>query len=247
MRSDEFISTLSKLTEGDDEGFEAMRKRIPLGVDASGEVLYACKREKAFPGAHTCVTGGGKGGFIRRLLITVSCLFDSSEICFFVLSPAVEYGELLRMKSMDVTVPYIDSKADLERAVATLKELLRLRETGKGYPRLFVVLDGLENLEGCNRNEDLEEYREIIELLARREGVDVVTGVELTRSIFGGYPGAFVGVGHCLVAIRESGKADVTYVREDASLTMPQPITYPDTPSLVETVLFFNSVSRNQL
>ncbi len=244
MRSDEFISSLSALAK-EDETFEKMRKDIPVGTDSVGNIVYARKNETLFSNRHTCVTGSGKSAFIRRLLITVSCLYERGEICFFVLSPYAEYGELLRMKSMDITLPYIREKADLELAIETLKGLLRIREYGKGYPRLFVVLDGLEELAGCNRNEDLEEYRELIELLARKDGVDVVTGVELTKSIFSGHPGAFVGVGNCLIATRESGKADVTYVAEDISLSLPLPLTYPDAPSLTETVLFFNSVSKD--
>ncbi len=243
MRSDEFMSSLSALSV-EDEKFENLRRSIPLGVDAVGNIVYARKKETPIYSRHICVTGSGKGAFIRRLLITLSCLYERSEACFFVLSPSADYGELLRMKNMDLTLPYIRLKSDLSPAIDTLKELLRMREYGRGYPRLFLVLDGLENLEGCNRNEDLEEYREIIDLLSRREGVELITGVELTKSIFSGYPGAFVGVGNCLVATRESGKADVTYVREDATLTMPSPMTYPDAPSLTETVLFFNSVSK---
>ncbi len=244
MHSKEFISSLSVLAM-EDEKFEQMRRNIPLGVDSVGNITYARKGENAYSTRHTCVTGGNKGGFLRRLLITLSCLYEKGEVCFFVLSPAQEYGELLRMKSMDLTLPYIRVKADFEGAIETLKELLRVREFGKGYPRLVVVLDGLENLEGCNRNGDLEEYRAALDLLSRRENVDVFTGVELTKSIFSGYPGAFVGVGNCLVATRESGKADVTFVQEDASLTLPSPLTYPDEPSLTETVLFFNSVSKD--
>ncbi len=244
MRSDEFISTLSALAV-DDENFEKMRKDIPLGLDSVGSVVYARKKELPFACPHTCVTGAGKSAFIRRLLVTVSCLYEKQEACFFVLSPFEEYGELLRLKSMDLTLPYIREKGDFDRAVETLKELLRLREYGKGYPHLVVVLDGVEELEGCNRNEDLEECRAILDLLARRENVEIITGVELTKSIFSGYPGAFVGVENCLVATRESGKADVTYVQSDASLTLPMPMSYPNAPSLTETVLFFNSVSKD--
>ncbi len=244
MHSEEFISSLSTLAM-DDEKFEQMRKNIPLGVDSVGNIAYARRGENPYSSRHTCATGNGKGSFLRRLLITLSCLYEKGEICFFVLSPNLEYGELLRMKSMDLTLPYIRAKSDLDEAIETLKELLRIREFGKGYPRLIVVLDGIENVEGCNRNGDLEEYRALLDLLARKENVDVFTGVDLTKSIFSGYPGAFVGVGNCLVATRESGKADVTYVQEDASLTLPSPLTYPDAPSLTETVLFFNSVSKD--
>ncbi len=244
MRSDEFLSILSKYTEKD-EDFENMKKNLPLGVDSAENVVYARTKTLAFSCPHVCVTGSGKGAFIRRLLITLSCLYERQEACFFLLSPSEDYGELLRMKAMDLTLPYVRDKADFTSAIETLKELLRIREYGKGYPRLFVVLDGLETLEGCNRNEDLEEYRELFDLLARRENVEVITGVELTKSIFSGYPGAFVGVESCLVATRESGKADITYVQSDGSLTLPMPMRYPDAPSLTETVLFFNSVPKD--
>ncbi len=245
MRSDELLARLSAQAD-DDEKFATMQKNIPLGVDAAGQIAYARRGQPLFFSRHTCVTGGGKSGFIRRLLITLSCLYERGELCIFVLSPSQDYGELLRMKNMEITLPYIRDKADFERSVDTLKELLRMREYGKGYPRLLVVLDGIENLEGCNRNQDLEEYRAVIEILSRREDVDIITGVELTKSIFSGYPGAFVGVGNCLVATRELGKADVTYVQDDASLTMPMPITYPTAPSITETVLFFNSVAKEE-
>ena len=244
MRSEEFIATLSSFA-GEERKFEKMRMDLPLGLDSVSNIVYAHKYTLPYSTRLTCVTGGGKTAFIRRLLISLSCLYEKSDICFFILSPNTDYGELLRMKSMDATVPYIRAASDYELAIDTLKSLLSMREYGQGYPRLVVVVDGIETLEGCNRNEDLEEYRDLIEMLAKREDIELILGVELTKSIFSGYPGAFVGVGNCLVATRESGKADVTYVQDDASLTMPSPITYPDAPSITETILFFNSVSKD--
>ncbi len=244
MRSEVFISSLCAYAK-EEEKFEKMRRDLPLGEDSVGNTVYSHKNATPYSTRLTCVTGGAKTAFIRRLLITASCLYDKSEICFFVISPNLDYGELLRMKSMDATTPYIRLRSDFELAIDTLKEILRMRENGKGYPRLFVVLDGIETLEGCNRNGDLEEYRDIIDMLACKEDVELIMGVELTKSIFSGYPGAFVGVGNCLVATRESGKADLTYVNDDATLTMPLPITYPDAPSITETILFFNSVSKD--
>lgn len=244
MRSEEFIALLSSAA-ADEEKFDKARKDLPLGVDTVDNVVYAHKNTKPYSTRFTCVTGGGKSAFIKRLLITVSCLYDRADVCFLILSPNVEYGELLRLKSMDVTVPYIRTKSDLEFALETVRQLLREREYGKGYPRLFLVMDGIESLDGCNRNEDLEEYRDVIDLLARRDNVELIAGVELTKSIFSGYPGAFVGIGNCLVATREAGKADVTYVSDDATLTMPIPMSYPAAPSIMETILFFNSVSKD--
>ena len=109
---------------------------------------------------------------------------------------------------------------------------------------MFLVLDGLESIEGCNANGDLEEYRAIFDLFPRRSDVDVITGVDLMKSIFSGYPGAFVGVGNCLVSLREDGKADVTYVAEDGGLSLPTPIHYPSHPSITETVIFLNSLTK---
>ena len=142
MRSDAFISSISALA-GDDEKFEELKKGLPLGEDTVGNILISQKREKPLTVRNTCVTGVGRCGFIRRFLLTISCLYEKSEACFFILSPRQEYGELLRLRNMDVTVPYIRTKSDLNLAVETIKELLRLREFGQGYPHLFLVLDGL--------------------------------------------------------------------------------------------------------
>lgn len=244
MRMEEFISSLSEKSDND-EKFEELRRGVPLGVDVVGNVVLSQKRERPLTVRHTCVTGVGRSGFIRRMLVTVSCLYEKSDVCFLVVSPRTEYGELLRLKSMDVTVPYIRTKNDLLLAVDAIKELLRQREYGKGYPRLIIVLDGLEELPECNANGDLEEYRQIFDLFVRRDDVDVVTGADLMKSIFSGYPGAFVGVGNCLVSLREEGKADVTYVGDDASLSLPTPITYPSQPAVTETVIFLNSLPKD--
>ena len=115
-------------------------------------------------------------------------------------------------------------------------------QTEKGHPRLILVLDGLEELEGCNKNGDLEEYRAFFDLTLRNENVEIITGAELMKSIFSGYPGAFVGVGNCLVTTREEGKADVTYVGDDSSLSMPTAMSFPDSPSVTETIIFLNSL-----
>lgn len=241
MRSEEFISVISGMSHDDDQ-FEELKKGLPLGLDSVGNIVRAQKMDKPFTLRNTCVAGVGRTRFISRFLITVSCLYEKTEACFFIISPKTEYGDLLRLKSMDATVPFIREKGDVELAVETVKALLAQRENGKGYPHLFLVLDGLEELPECNRNGDLEEYREIFELFNRRKDVDVICGADLMRSIFSGHPGAFVGVGNCLVTIREEGKADVTYVGDDISLSMPIPITYPSEPSVMETVIYLNAL-----
>lgn len=241
MRADEFISKVSGMSH-EDERFEELKNGLPLGVDSTDGIVLAQKHKRPYTLRHTCVTGVGRSNFIRRFLITVSCLYDKSEACFFIISPKTEYGELLRLKSMDVTVPYIRTKSDLDTAVLTIKELLAQREGGEGYPHLFIVLDGIEELTDCNRNSDLEEYRSIFEMFTRREDVDMICGTELMRSIFSGYPGAFVGVGNCLVSLREEGKADVTYVNDDASMSLPILVHYPTEPSVMETIIYLNAL-----
>lgn len=245
MNMEEYVASLATLC-ADDTKLKELRRGLPLGRDVVENIVLSQKSERPFTVRHTCITGRNRLGYIRRMLLAISRLYTREEACFLVLSPQTEYGELLRVKSMDVTVPYIFTKTDLAQATRTVKELLEQRESGKGYPRLFLVLDGLECIEGCNANGDLEEYREIFDLFTRRSDVDVITGVDLMKSIFSGYPGAFVGVGNCLVSLREEGKADVTYVDENGGLSLPTPIHYPATPSITETVIFLNSLSKTE-
>ena len=241
MRTEEFIQAVSEQSK-ENERFEQLKTGLPLGKDMGGNIVLAQKRLKPLTVRNTCVTGVGRSNFLRRFLITLSCLYDRDEASFFVLSPHTDYGELLRLGSADFTVPYVRNKSDILLATETLKELLRMREDGKEYPRLFLVLDGLDELPDCNKNSDFEEYRNLFDLLMRKPNVDVICGVDLGRSIFSGYPGAFLGIGNCLVTTRESGKADVTYVNDDSSLTLPMPIVYPSSPTVMESIIYLNAL-----
>ena len=174
MRTEEFIKMVSRETE-ENERFEELRKGLPIGLDELGNILLAQTREKPLTVRNTCVTGAGRTNYIRRLIIALSCLYEKDEACFLVFSPKIEYGELLRLNSADVTVPYIRDKKDLSEGLETLKELLFMRETGAGYPKLFLVLDGLESLPECNVEEDLAEYRDVYKLLMRKDGVEILT------------------------------------------------------------------------
>lgn len=240
MQADEFITFLTEKasSEGD---YSALKAGLPLGRDAAGEAVLSQTLEHLFTPNHTCVTGANRTKFIKRFLITLSCLYEKSEANFLVLSPRTEYGELLKLKSIDVTVPYIRTKADLEKAKACVKQLTADFARGVGYPKLFLVLDGLEELQGANGNGDFDEYREFFDMLAREKNVAIISGAELIRSIFSGNPGVFVGVGNCLVTTREEGRADVTYVGEDSSLSMPVAIQYPDSPSVLESIIYLNA------
>lgn len=242
MKAEEFISSLSEISQKNVYRFEQLRSCIPLGRDSAGNIPVAHREENPERYHHVCVTGAGRGNFIRRLAFTLACLYDKSEAMFLVLSPRVEYGDLLRLKSADVTVPYIRTSADYLAALETLKDLVRARALNAGCPRLFVILDGLEELPDVLRDGMLEPYKQCFDAVGS-SGVEVITGVDLLKSIFSGYPGAFVGIGNCLITPKGEGKADVTYVNADSSLTLPKEIVFPDSPSFAESIDFFNSLS----
>lgn len=241
MRTEEFIERI--LGQADDNArFDELRKGIPLGEDTNGEVVLAQKNAQAYTVRNTCVTGSNKTQFIRRLLVSLAYLHHAEEACFIVVSPRVEYGELLRLTGSDFTIPYIRKKEDVALVMKTLRELLFMRTSGTGYPHIFLVLDGLETLEEGKTNMDLSEYSSILEMLMNVTDVDVICGMDLGRSIFASCPGTFLGRGSCLVTARENGKADVTYVNENTSLTMPMPITYPTESSVLESIAYLNSL-----
>ena len=151
----------------------------------------------------------------------------------------------MHLDGMDATVPYILNKAHFEEALKALRAAKEMRERGgAGYPHLFVLLDGVEELQGFNESGDLEELRAVIELLAHREDVDVLCGVDLVGSIFKGYPGAFVGIGNCLVTAEKDGKAYVTYVEDDASLSLPITVDYPADTSLADGIALLNTLPK---
>ena len=133
MRTEEFIQVISKQA-GDNARFEELKNGIPLGVDVNGEIVLAQKSEKTYTVRHTCVTGSNKTQFIRRLLLTLACIHDEKEACFIVLSPSVEYGELLRLTKSDFTIPYIRTKEDLVPAVKALRELIYMPKNIPGQP-----------------------------------------------------------------------------------------------------------------
>ena len=240
MTTDEFIQLLKIRLNGGEEK-KTLADCMPLGVDENGEMLFARKQQRVFNVRNTCVTGGRKTPFIKRLLLTLSQLYTREEANFFIVSPYKEYGELLQLKNADFTIPYVYDKAQLIAVRECLEKLVDLYKKEKRCLKLFLVLDGLDELNDCNISSSLEEYREIFDIVANQNNVEVISGAELMKSIFSGYPGAFVGVGNCLVTTREHGKADVTYVGEDASLSLPTAMTYPDLPTVEETIMAFNA------
>lgn len=242
MKAEEFIASLSEISRKNVYRFEQLRACIPLGQDEAGNVLVAHREENPARYHHVCVTGAGRDNFIRRLVMTLACVYDRSEAAFLILSPRAEYGELLRLKNADVTVPYLRSTADYLAALGTVEDLVRMRGLKAGCPRLFVVLDGLEELPDGSKNGMLESYKACFDA-AGTSGTEIITGVDLLKSIFSGYPGAFVGIGNCLVTPKKEGKADVTFVNADSSLTLPKEFSFPDSPSFSETIDFFNALA----
>ena len=245
MTTDEFIQFLTaRFNSGEEK--TTLAEGMPLGVDDNGEMVFARKQGRVFNVRNTCVTGGRKTPFIKRLLLTLSQLYTREEANFFIVSPYKEYGELLQLKNADFTIPYVYDKAQLVAVRECLEKLVDLYKNQKRCLKLFLVLDGLDELKDCNLSSSLEEYREIFDIVANQSNVEVISGAELMKSIFSGYPGAFVGVGNALITTIEEGKADVTYVGEDSSLSMPTPIRFPTAPSVTETVIMLNALSQRR-
>ncbi|MBQ8885730.1 MAG: hypothetical protein IJY62_05135 [Clostridia bacterium] len=239
MRAEEFIELLSGEAKRNVYRFENLRECIPLGLSGTGEFIVSHKEERPDWYHHTCVTGGSRGDFIRRLILTLACVYDKSEAQFLLLSPNAEYGELLRLKNADVTVPYVKTAAELSEALKTVLELVRMRSQSEGYPKLIIVLDGLEQLKGAAYTDVTELYSVWIEAL--RGGVlELIMGLDLTESIFAPQPGAFVGIGNALVTTKGGGKADVTHVGADSALSLPREIDYPSLPALSDAIDYFN-------
>lgn len=239
MRAEEYVARLAE-TSVNEELLTHLYDGVPLGVDAANELVLSQTKAHPYTVRHTCVTGTRKTQYIRRLLCHLSAVYPKSQANFLIISPNLEYGELLKLKRLDATIPYIRTQADVEQAKECVQALIDEYARGAGYPRLFVVLDGLETLI-ADSNGDLQAYRSFLELVATQK-IHIISGVELMGSIFSGNPGVFVGVGNCLVTTREEGRADVTYVDDDCSLSMPIGMTYPSVPSPLETIIYLNSL-----
>ncbi|MBQ8319882.1 MAG: hypothetical protein IJX81_03285 [Clostridia bacterium] len=239
MRTEELIETLSGISKNNPAEFERLRAGIPLGVDSFGGVAVSHRENKIERYHHTCVSGAYKTEFIKRLVLSLACLYERGEAAFLIVSPFLTYGELMNLKNADVTVPFIRGGEDLKQVLDCLQGLVRTRGEGTPAPKLFVVLDGIETL--TEGDTALVSYRPFLDTVGTT-GIEIISGVELQKSVFGGYPGGFVGVGNCLVTTDAEGTADLTYVNLDTSMSLPKTVSYPSLPSVSESIAFFNGI-----
>lgn len=242
MKIQEYIQSLIGLSSvATDNGLE-FNKAIPLGFGEDGAPVVAHTEVCPARYHHICVTGKHRGEYIRRLILSLCKLYGQDNVSFLVLSPDKAYGELLHLKDADITVPFVNRYSDCASSLETLRELVRMRAAGReNHPKLFVVLDGLEDaVEKEGEKQNFECFKPFFDVVGA-SGVEIVTGVDLEKSIFSGYPGAFVGHGNALVSTDVLGKADVTYVGVDSCLSLPVSVRYPDLQSVAECVFVLNA------
>lgn len=243
MKAEELLAVLSDTAKKNEFRFESIRERLPLGVYADGSIATAHREEKPDRYHFCLVSGENRTDFILRLVLTLVCIYDRSEAEFLILSPKREYAELLRLVDKDVVIPYLRSEEDFFNALNTIKELIFMRSIRSGYPKLFVVADGLEEVEGLAFDDVTEPYLTCLQAVGQSCS-EVIAGLNMTDSVYSGFPGAIVGIGNCLVSTKSGGKADITHVGADSSLGVPREADYPTDPTVVETVEEFNRMTE---
>ena len=95
-------------------------------------------------------------------------------------------------------------------------------------------------MEEERKRSSLDCYRPFFEAVGT-SGIEIITGVDLAKTIFAGYPAAFVGLGNCLVTPSVGGEMDITYVGIDGSMTLPKKCTYPALPTVAECIELRNA------
>ena len=238
MRTKEYMQALISATTQE----ENLTQAIPLGVGEDGAIAVAHQEICPARYHHVCITGEKRGEYIRRFILSLSKLYGQDKVSFLVLSPDKGYGELLHVKEADITVPFVNRYEDCQSSLETLRELIRMRAAGEeNYPKLFVVLDGLEEvIAQTGDKQSFECFKPFFDVVGA-SGVEIVTGVDLEKSIFSGYPGAFVGHGNALVCTDVLGKADVTYVGVDSCLSLPIPVRYSDAENFADEIFAINA------
>ena len=226
MQVEDFITLLSETAVKNEYRFESLRERIPLGVYSGAEIATAHREEKPDRYHFTLVTGEDRRAFVFALILCLSCLYDENEASFLILSPHEEYSALLSLSGVDVSIPYMRTKDDFDLALNTLKELSLMRTLSASYPRLIVVCDGLEEIEGVTCDDVTDPYLACLEKVGAVRA-EVIAAMDITKSHFASFPGAVIGIGNCLFSTKEKGKGDVTHVKSDSSLGVPRQVEYP--------------------
>ena len=204
---------------------ETLVAKLPLGKKTDGETYFSHRVQKAERYHHTCVTGKERTCFIEGLICALSTIYAGRGAAFVVLSPNPVYTRLLRLKNADVTVPYIRSEKDLSSVLSAVFPLIE-RARKKATPKLFLVLDGLEELGSKELSRTLKAYLPFFEKTVLAP-VEIITGVNMENSIFSGDPSVFVGAGNTLVSVDELTYADATYIDETGNTCLPERIDYP--------------------
>ena len=240
MKTEEFLTRIKGESRIGPERFEELRARLPLGEYADGEYVLSHSINDVERYHHTCITGAMRAEFISRLVLTLSGLYQKSEAVFFIVSPNLYYGQLMKLATADVIVPFLTSERDIPPILQTVRSLASQRDGKKTRAKTFLILDGLELLEEDDKRAALDCYRPFFEAVGT-SGIEIITGVDLAKTIFAGYPAAFVGIGNCLVAPSVGGEMDITYVKIDGSMTLPKKCTYPSLPTVAECIELRNA------
>lgn len=239
MRLEDFITLLSETAVKNSYRFESLRERIPLGVYTGAEIATAHREEKPERYHFLLATGEDRRAFVFAQILCLSCLYDENEVSFLILSPHSEYTALLSLAGVDISVPYMKTKDDFLLALETIGELSRMRANGRAYPKLIVVCDGLEEIDGLYLDDITEPYSACLEKLGAIRS-ELFAVVDLTKSKFCSFPGAVVGIGNCLISTKADGKADLTHVGMDSSLGAPRQMEYPFVDDFVANVKRIN-------
>ena len=240
MEIQEYIQSLIQLSNLATENGLEFCKAIPLGLGEDDAPIFAHTEVCPARYHHICVTGEKRGEYIRRFILSICKLYGPDKVSFLILSPDKAYGELLYLKDADITIPLINRYADCVSALDTLREFVRmLAVEQENSPKFFLVLDGLEDVMSEGEKQTFECFKPFFDVVGA-SGIEIITGIDLEKSIFNSYPGAFVGHGNALVSTDVLGKADVTYVGIDSCLSLPLSVSYPDSPSVSDCVFSLN-------
>jgi len=235
MKTEEFITRIKGEARVEPQKVEQLRSAIPLGEYSDGKYVLSHLGENIERCRHTCVTGAMRAEFISRLLLTLTGLYSNSEAVFIVVSSNMYYGQLMKLKSADVTVPFVTTPRDIPPILESVRAIAEMRKAKPSNSKTFLVLDGIEMVLPEEERFSLDCYRPFFDA-ASNSGIEIITGVDLSKTVFAGYPSVFVGLGNCLVAPGVGGEMDVTYVEQDGSMSMPKRCEYPSLPTIAECI-----------